>query len=498
MRYILFTLVALIITGCDTPVVPTTSPDTTVNPTPDAVTTADSAPVVTPHSPTPDPVVTPSPTPSTTPTVVVYAISLNAVSDLTVAEAASANFSLASTTNGTPVYACSGCPAFVVVNPSTGQVIVTPTYGDAGVYNLSASATTHGVTSSASFALTVTHTNRAPTLIGAVNKSVAENSNLLFSVSASDPDQESVTITSGALPSGATFVGSNFDWTPSYSQSGSYNVDFYGNDGHGGTDHKQITIVVSNTNRPPVFSGTGAKTVAENSALSFDVTAPDPDGQSVTITATSVLPVGASFNGTTFAWTPTCSQEGSYNVTFRATDGIDPVTVTTPITVTHTNCYTPAWGESGFVNTYLHGYSSSAGVVDISIRLPTATDGDGPLTVAYAGIWFDCFNQTASTALLMNDVTPHWNLDGYPEYDFGQTIRVTVAGTGLTDKFWFLFKATDSDGVTIYAWKRIQRDGTGSWTAIPQVMVLQGTSYNTVGADFCSATVNPNGFQHAN
>lgn len=491
MRYKLFALLVLVTTGCETPAVPTPaasdSPIVTVAP----VAAPDPTPTVTA---TATPVATATPTP--TATVVVYSISLASVNDVSIAEAATTSFDLASTTNGTPAYSCTGCPAFITVNASTGHVTVAPTYGDAGVYNLSASATTNGVTSSASFALTVTHTNRAPSLVGAVNKSVAEGVAMIFSVSAADPDQESVTITSGALPSGATFSSGNFSWTPAYNQSGSYNVDFYGNDGHGGTDHKQITITVSNTNRSPVFAGTDAKTVAENSALSFDVTAPDPDGDSVTITATSTLPTGATFNGTTFAWTPTCSQEGSYSVTFRATDGIDPVTTTTPITVTHTNCYTPAWGDVGFVGTYIRRASSSAGIVDISIRQPTASDGDGSVTGSYAGVWFDCYNQTASTALLMNDVTPHYNMVGYPEYDIGQTTRVTVAGTGLTDKFWFLFKSTDSDGVSVYAWQRIQRDGTGSWTAIAQSITLQGTSYNTTG--FCAGTVNPNGFLHSN
>jgi len=58
--------------------------------------------------------------------------------------------------------------------------------------------------------------NQPPVLQAIGNKSVNENSLLTFDVNATDPDGDSITYSAQNLPSGATFSGQNFNWTPSY------------------------------------------------------------------------------------------------------------------------------------------------------------------------------------------------------------------------------------------------------------------------------------------
>jgi hypothetical protein len=83
---------------------------------------------------------------------------------------------------------------------------------------------------------------------------------------------------------------------------------------------------------PPAVSG------AENEAISFTVTAGDPDGEPITSLTTSPLPVGASFAANasktsgTFAWTPDFTRAGSASVTFTATNSLSG-SATTAITV---------------------------------------------------------------------------------------------------------------------------------------------------------------------
>ncbi len=78
----------------------------------------------------------------------------------------------------------------------------------------------------------------------------------------------------------------------------------------------------------PQFENLTDRAVLLERALSFNVIATDPiDGDAVTITATN-LPTGATFDGTTFAWS-NAVPTGIYPVTFTATDkdGSDDETV---------------------------------------------------------------------------------------------------------------------------------------------------------------------------
>ena len=76
-------------------------------------------------------------------------------------------------------------------------------------------------------------------------------------------------------------------------------------------------------NQAPILATIGPRTVPEGVALTFTISATDPDNDRLTYAAYS-LPIGASFSATahTFAWTPSYSQSGTYNIRFRITDTI--------------------------------------------------------------------------------------------------------------------------------------------------------------------------------
>lgn len=88
----------------------------------------------------------------------------------------------------------------------------------------------------------------------------------------------------------------------------------------------------------PVLAGIGAKSVDEESALTFTVSASDADGDSLTYSASN-LPDGASFNTATrvFTWTPADGQAGTYSVTFDVTDGYLTDSESVAITVNEVN-----------------------------------------------------------------------------------------------------------------------------------------------------------------
>jgi len=199
----------------------------------------------------------------------------------------------------------------------------TPGYGDAGSYDVTFVAPHDQLEDYETITITVNsvNTNQAPELETIGNKSVSEGETLSFLVSASDPDNDSITYSAQNLPSGATFSGSTFSWTPTSGQADSYQVTFVASDGQL-EDYETITITVNsvNTNQAPELETIGNKSVSEGETLTFSVSANDPDNDSISYYAQN-LPSGATFSGSTFSWTPTSGQADSYQVTFVASDG---------------------------------------------------------------------------------------------------------------------------------------------------------------------------------
>lgn len=109
-----------------------------------------------------------------------------------------------------------------------------------------------------------------------------------------------------------------------------------------GTDVFMFTeIGLDTTNRTPHLAGMGDQRVIAGYTLNRNVTASDPDGDTLTLSCnTSSLP-GATFvdngdNSGTFSWSPTPADAGVYpGIVFTVTDGVFTNTDTITITVTN-------------------------------------------------------------------------------------------------------------------------------------------------------------------
>lgn len=95
---------------------------------------------------------------------------------------------------------------------------------------------------------------------------------------------------------------------------------------------EQIAMLATLPNQQPVLETISDKSLDENHALTFEINASDPDGDTITYSASN-LPEGAVFNGQTFSWLPTYEQAGVYEVTFTASDGELSDSQTVKITV---------------------------------------------------------------------------------------------------------------------------------------------------------------------
>ena len=91
-------------------------------------------------------------------------------------------------------------------------------------------------------------------------------------------------------------------------------------DDGGAFSDQTVRFVVTPVNDLPQLGAIGARAVNPNNELVVVAGATDADNASLTFGATG-LPPGATFVGSTFRWTPTTDQLGTFTVTFFVTDG---------------------------------------------------------------------------------------------------------------------------------------------------------------------------------
>ena len=254
-----------------------------------------------------------------------------------------------------------------VDDPATNFGIVLQNYDNGDGLRLSSR---EAATATLRPALTVTsaipNDNTPPVLSPIGDKSIDEGTLLSFAISATDVDPgDPLTYSAADLPAGATFDPGTrtFDWTPSETQDGAYDVTFSVTDGTD-TDFETITIIVREVNQPPVMTSIGDKSAIPDTPLNFAVSATDADlvgGLPNTLTYSAAdLPPGATFDPSTrtFDWTPSDPQVGTYVVTFSVTDG--DLAASQPVTITVGTLALESIGEQSIDEGTLLSFTISA------------------------------------------------------------------------------------------------------------------------------------------
>jgi len=232
---------------------------------------------------------------------------------------------------GKLIYTAQNLPTGAIFNPDSLVFSWTPTYEQSGVYSgiVFTVKDPQGLSDQKTISIAVNHVNRTPVLEAVPPLTTDENTAVTYQLVSSDPDKEDagkLVYSATDLPEGAQLNPTSgfFSWTPTYDQSGTYDVIFTVSDGKLNNSQK-TTITVNHVNRPPLLDPIANQTVDENKLLTFTITGNDPDKEDAGLlkyTATN-LPTGATFDATsrTFSWTPTYEQSGIYpNVTFTVTD----------------------------------------------------------------------------------------------------------------------------------------------------------------------------------
>ncbi|MEK7347669.1 MAG: Ig-like domain-containing protein, partial [Candidatus Eisenbacteria bacterium] len=254
--------------------------------------------------------------------------------------------------------------AFLAGPASAGPVLApsitltgTPNFSQSGSSSVSWSAVDNGSpvqSSTATTAITIANLNQNPVIVAPATVSGTENTAVSITGSATDPDGDNVTLSqtntaaflAGAASAGPSLTPSiTLTGTPSFSQAGSYTVDWSAVDATTGTATATTALTVANTDRAPALAAIANVIVGQGGSASRNVNASDPDGDVVEVSAS--LPPFATLNpplsgagsvATTISINPTPgTATGDYAASATATALGLTDTKSFTITVTPTN-----------------------------------------------------------------------------------------------------------------------------------------------------------------
>jgi len=282
----------------------------------------------------------------------------------------------------TPALSAAGLPTgatFVDNGDGTGTFDWLPSYTDAGLHTVTFTADDGIEPTNLPVDINIADAGNQPPVVDPIaDTSIAENETLNLVISASDPDLDQIFLSVTDAPANSNFTDNGdgtaaFDFTPDFTQTGTYPVIFKAFDGTL-VDSIIVGITVTNVNQAPILTAIGAQSGTEGINLNFGVTATDPDGDPITLSAAD-LPVGATFtdngDGTgVFDWTPGFTEAGTYQVTFSAADASDNTDEIVDITIAEAGNQTPVLDPIG----------PQAGTEGVNISLTiTASDPDGTI-----------------------------------------------------------------------------------------------------------------------
>lgn len=226
-------------------------------------------------------------------------------------------------------------PAWTSFDTLTGQLSGTPANDDVGTFAGIVISVSDGAASRSlpAFDLTVSAgappppVNRAPVISGSPAQAATVGELYSFQPMASDPDGQALSFSISDKPGWANFstATGRLRGTPGSADVGEHrNIVISVTDGAATTSLPAFAITVVAANAAPQIGGTPATSVTVGQAYSFQPTASDPDGQTLTFSI-SGRPGWATFNTQTgrLLGTPADNHVGSHNnIQISVTDGI--------------------------------------------------------------------------------------------------------------------------------------------------------------------------------
>ena len=254
--------------------------------------------------------------------------------------------------------------------------------------------------------------NQPPVLTSIGDKTVNEGQTLVFTISATDPDGDTLTYSAANIPAGAVFnaLTRNFSWTPASDQSGTYpDVQFRVSDGTL-VDSENITITVNNVNNPPSINGLVNQSGNINTEWSYDISSKisDPEGDILTVTTNdnniSVTGFVLRFNYSVVVTNkPVIVTVSDGLLSSSQTIFVSTLENTLPLLTNPSSSQlipddtdgTPLWGETSILNITA---TDTSGIASVSINLSAIGRSTvQPMVNIDGNIWSVTTNASAGT-----------------------------------------------------------------------------------------------------
>ena len=418
----------------------------------------------------------------------------------TVAENQTAAFTaVAADPEGAAVtYSISGVDAALFnIDASTGAVtfIAAPDYEAPGdddgdnVYDVIVTASDGGVSTDQSVSITVTDSNEfSPVFSSGASASVAENQTSAYTAVATDADGSSA-ITYSISGTDAALFNINastgvvvFRKAPDFEDptGTSFDIIVTASDGSNSTD-QAVTINVTDVNEAPVFTSATSASVAENTTEAYTAAASDDDLTSPTYAIVggvdaSLFTIDATSGVVSFITPPDFEAAGDddgdndYEITVRATDGVNNVDQNVTISVTDLNDNSPVF-TSATTSAVLEG--------TVTAYDADATDADAGTALIYSisGIDAGHFSINSSTGVVTFNASPDFETPLDDDGDNFYEITVTASdGTNSTQQNVSIEVTDGNDNAPVFT-----SGGAGS------------TAENATGTVYTATATDPDG-----
>ncbi len=227
------------------------------------------------------------------------------IDDISISEAATLTVSISANDETAITLSAAGLPAFSTFTDNgdgTGSIQLTPGYNNAGTYSSIIITADDGTFSSTeSFDIIVSNTNRIPVLSAIGNQIVTAPNSLSVPVSATDADGDILTISTVGLPAFATLIDNgngtgSLNFSPVQTDAGLYSFDVLVTDASFGIASETINITVVGTNFQPEIVELADTSMNENGLITLTVVATDANLNNALTFSANNLPAFATFN----------------------------------------------------------------------------------------------------------------------------------------------------------------------------------------------------------